>query len=208
LPYFPQTIPTHYDFWGKPNDFSNKTTEYVLAVVFSISGFVMLIIALLVDKFHSDDEESSIKASDTAILVAKCGIVMMFLFIIMQCSELMKVYYYTNNMGSFPDLKIVNITLMILMIYLGNIIPKSKKNSVAGIRTSWSFKSDEAWYGSQKSGGKAMMISSLFVLIIALLIPERYQLIVLLIAPIFIVASTLIISHKGALKEGNVGDMK
>lgn len=205
LPHFPKIIPTHYDFAGNPDDFSAKSTEYVLAIVFSISGFVMLIIALLVNKFHSEDEENTVKAANNAILVVKFGIAMMIFFIMMQCSELMNVYYYINNKGIFPDLKITNITLMLLLIYMGNSISKSKKNSVIGIRTSWSNENDEAWSASQKYGGVALILSSLLVLIVALLLPEKYQLIVLLIAPIFITACTLIISHKAVLKQNNVG---
>lgn len=201
LPYFPRTIPTHYDLWGKPDDSSNKNTEYVLAVVFSLCGLVMLAIAVLVDKFHPDDEESTRKASDTAIIVTKCGIIMMFLFIVMQCSDFLKVYYYVNQKGDFPDLKIVNISLMLLLIYCGKIIPKAKKNSVVGIRTSWSSKNDEAWSASQESGGKAMMLSSIFALIISLLIPERYQFFVLIIAGIFIITCTLIVSYKAVKKQ-------
>ncbi len=205
LPHFPQTIPTQYDFVGNPDDFSAKSTEYVLAIVFSISGFVMLIIALLVNKFHPKDEESTVKAANNAILVVKIGIAMMLLFIVIQFSELMNVYYYINNKGSFPDLKITNITLMLLLIYMGNIISKSKKNSVIGVRTSWSTESDEAWSASQKFGGIALIFSSLLVLIFALLLSEKYQLIVLLIAPIFITVCTLFISHKAVLKQNNVG---
>ncbi len=201
LPHFPQTIPTHYDFSGNPDNFSAKSTEYILAIVFSISGFVMLIIALLVNRFHSEDEESTVNAANNAILVVKIGIAMMILFIIMQCSELMNVYYYINNKGSFPDLKITNITLMLLFIYMGNTISKSKKNSVIGIRTSWSTESDEAWSVSQKFGGIAMILSSLLVLIVIFLLPEKYQLIVLLIAPIFITVCTLISSHKAVFKQ-------
>ena len=201
LPHFPQTIPTHYDFSGNPDNFSAKSTEYILAIVFSISGFVMLIIALLVNRFHSEDEESTVNAANNAILVVKIGIAMMILFIIMQCSELMNVYYYINNKGSFPDLKITNITLMLLFIYMGNTISKSKKNSVIGIRTSWSTESDEAWSASQKFGGIAMILSSLLVLIVIFLLPEKYQLIVLLIAPIFITVCTLISSHKAVFKQ-------
>lgn len=201
LPHFPQIIPTHYDLSGNPNDFSAKSKEYVLAIVFSLSGFVMLIVAILVNKFHLKDEESTVKAANNAMLVAKFGIAMMILFIIMQCSELMNVYYYVNNKGSFPHMKITNITLMLLLIYMGNIISKSKKNSVIGIRTSWSTESDETWSISQKFGGITMILSSLLVLIVAFLLSEKYQLIVLLIAPIFIPACTLIISHKAVLKQ-------
>lgn len=204
LPHFPQTIPTHYDFFGNPDDFSAKSTEYVLAIVFSISGFVMLIIALIVNKFHSEDEESTVKAANNAILVVKIGIAMMLLFIVIQFGELMNVYYYINNKGSFPDLKIINIALMLLLIYMGNIISKSKKNSVIGVRTSWSTESDESWFVSQKFGGVALILSSILVLIVSLLLPEKYQLIVLLISPVFIFACTLIISYKAVMKQKNV----
>lgn len=198
LPHFPETIPTHYDLSGNPDNFSAKSTEYVLAIVFSISGFLMLIIALLVRKFHSQDEESTVKAKNNASIVVKIGIAMMILFIAMQCSELMNVYYYVNDKGTFPDLKITNIALMLLFIYMGNIITKSKRNSVIGIRTSWSNESDEAWSISQRFGGIAFIISSALVLVVAILLPN--QLLISLIGTIFVVTSSLIVSYKAVKK--------
>jgi uncharacterized membrane protein len=204
LPYFPQTIPTHYDFAGNPDTFSAKTNEYVLAVVFSLSGFVMLLIAFLVNKFHPEDEESTVKASNNALLVAKCGIAMMFLFLVIQCSELLNVYYYVNQKGSFDDLKITNIALLLLFIYLGNIVTKSKKNSAIGIRTSWSMESEQSWSVSQRVGGITLILTTLPVIIISLILPEQYQLAILLVAPIFIFSITIFAAYRAVSKQKNV----
>lgn len=200
LKYFPEKIPTHYDFSGNIDAFGSKNSQYVLAAVFSISGLVMFIISECVRKIHNKEEEDTVKAQNNANIINKIGIGLMILFIVMQGSELLNVYYYINNKGDFPDLKITNIALMSLMVYAGNVIAKSKMNSALGIRTSWSFKSEKAWSVSQRSGGKAMIITSILMIIAALILPEAYQIILLFSGVILVTGSSLIVSYRAVKK--------
>ena len=51
--------------------------------------------------------------------------------------------------------------LGVMFIVLGNVIPKSKRNSSVGIRTSWSMYNDTTWRKSNLFGGIAMIVTGI-----------------------------------------------
>lgn len=54
--------------------------------------------------------------------------------------------------------KLTAIGLGILMMLLGNAMPKASRNTLFGLRTVWSMKNDRVWQKSQRFGGYASVV--------------------------------------------------
>ena len=50
-------------------------------------------------------------------------------------------------------MRVFSLVLGVLLIALGNVMPKARMNGLFGVRTSWSMSSDEVWRKSQRFGG-------------------------------------------------------
>lgn len=56
------------------------------------------------------------------------------------------------------------------MIFLGNGMPKLRRNAVVGLRTSWSQRSDAAWKKSQQIGGRVFLVTGALTVVLCLLV--------------------------------------
>lgn len=172
LHYLPNNVPMHYDFTGNVDRWGSKNENYVLAVVYALSGFVMLLIAKLPIKMASTDEErEKAKSNETVLLCA--GIGMMVLFCALQVSTLID-NYKSTVLSQPPTIgaawRIIGIGMGILLIFLGNYMPKAKPNSAVGIRTIWSMSSDEAWLKSQRFGGIVLIVAGIVQCLLSFLL--------------------------------------
>ena len=93
--------------------------------------------------------------------------------------------------------------LAFLMVYLGNILPKTKRNSVVGVRTVWSMDNDTTWELSNRFGGKAMIVSGLLILIESFIIKGFASTMVELAIIIAMGVAMMVYSSKVYKKYGN-----
>ena len=57
----------------------------------------------------------------------------------------------------------------VAMIILGNIMPKLRMNSIAGLRTVWSMKNETTWKKSQRFGGISFIVGGVIIIIVCFL---------------------------------------
>lgn len=89
------------------------------------------------------------------------GILFLILFNILNCYILYTAVHKVDHLSKV-SISIEQLgmgSLGIALIIIGNIMPKLKKNSIIGIRTTGSMKNEITWKKSQKFGGIAMMIT-------------------------------------------------
>lgn len=96
------------------------------------------------------------------------------------------------NYMPFDISVVVNVLLGILLIVMGNYMPKTKTNSAVGVRTPWSMKNDIIWAKSNRFGGIAGVFSGLLIIIQALLVKGiASTLISVVIIVVFAIISTV-----------------
>ena len=61
--------------------------------------------------------------------------------------------------------KVSCVLLGAVLIILGYVVPKSKKNKVLGFRTAWTLYNDNTWEKSNRFAGIAMVISGVLTVI-------------------------------------------
>lgn len=65
--------------------------------------------------------------------------------------------------------RLTSVLVGVLIIVLGNAMPKAERNALFGLRTEWSMYNDEVWRKSQRYGGAAMMLAGAAMLLGALI---------------------------------------
>jgi uncharacterized membrane protein len=153
-PFLPKRVATHFDAEGRPDRYRSRTSAAV--------GFpaMMLGIQVLNDRLGGwpggqdrDDRDSGVRARDEAIALAEGGLLVGHLAIL------------ANAAGLPVDLRAVNRGVSgVLLIGLGNVLPKLPRNGLVGIRTPWTLADPVVWERTHRLGGYLVMAAGLVTL--------------------------------------------
>ena len=162
LLFLPDTMPMHYNFSGEVDRYGSKYENLIICGVNLIMGVFFIAAA----HFMKAKTPSGVKA----ILI--CGISLTAFFCILQTVILA---IGMKNAAGVPYLpsedwfsKILAALMGLILIILGNYMPKVERNSLFGLRTSWSMKNDEVWRRCQRFGGYSMIICGIIWIMLAL----------------------------------------
>ena len=162
LPFLPDRIPAHYGFDNQVTRWGSKYEALLYPLVIVLMGYFMLAMA----KLGAKDEEHG-KNNETVLLIS--GILILLLFHVLNAYSLYTSFVKAENLSSVPlDLNqlIFGIT-GVLMIVIGNVMPKLLMNSVVGLRTHWSMKNEVTWKKCQRMGGISFMAGGVIIIGIA-----------------------------------------
>lgn len=164
LPLFPEQIPAHYGADGQVTRWGSKWELIILpAATLLMAGFFPLV-AKLVRAAEPDG-----KNNEKVLLISGCATLL--LFNVMTGYFLYTAYHQLENLSEFPvDInRIVFVALGIVLIIVGNVMPKARMNSLCGLRTPWSMKNEVTWKKSQRFGGISFIVAGVAMALISLL---------------------------------------
>ncbi len=175
IQFMPDKIPAHYDISGNIDRWGSKYEQYIFPVMIILfTLFFECFIRHYGKKKISarTDKERAEAASNEGVMVV-ASIVMAFMFSIMHYFFLIKAYAEAAGGEVIAELDInvvTNVLMGIVMIVLGNIMPKTRINSAVGLRTVWSMENDKTWAESNRLGGIVLMIAGVIIIIEAIII--------------------------------------
>lgn len=76
----------------------------------------------------------------------------------------------SHENSPFDFLTIELAILGVLMMVMGNFMPKARKNAMFGLRTFWSMANDRTWLASNRFGGALFCVGGLVVTLAAFLL--------------------------------------
>lgn len=199
-PFLPDQIPAHYGMDNQVTRWGNKSETFIFPIITLVFGFFMYIGA----KGAAEQEKKGNgtgKNNSTITFIA--GILSILVFDILTLYFLYADFHQVENLNDVPFslTKISFGCLGIALIILGNIMPKLKRNSLIGLRTSWSMKNDVVWKKSQRFCGILFMLSGIVILIFCFLLEGTLltvlSLILLVIAAITSVIYSYYVAKKG-----------
>lgn len=168
-------VAMHYDISGNVDRYGSKYENFILPVsIIVITIFWLIFIWHYEKKAKSavqEKEREEAKSNAKVLYFVAGGMTVMFG--IMQCFFLYgNLVQDRDNLNYLPfDINVViNVLLGILLIVMGNYLPKTKLNSTVGVRTPWSMKNDIVWAKSNRFGGMAGVFSGALIILQALLI--------------------------------------
>ena len=156
LSVMPDTVPLHYNFAGEVDRFGSKYEFLIMHLITLVLTYILLITA----KYQGKKEQKN--SEKILVLIAIYSLVF---FSIIQFFFQYKTLNYTNKPLSLDALKFITIMIGLFQIVFGNIMPKLRRNSFIGLRTSWSMSNDVVWQKSQRFAGISSVIVGIFVII-------------------------------------------
>ncbi len=101
-------------------------------------------------------------------------------------------------------LKVVHGGVGILLIVIGNYLPKTRLNYLMGIRTPWTLSDERVWDRTHRFAGPLFVLGGLMVLAGVFLLPLPQQLVVMIVAIAGPALVSVVYSYLSAKKLGTV----
>ncbi|MCD6453745.1 MAG: SdpI family protein, partial [Candidatus Aminicenantes bacterium] len=86
-------------------------------------------------------------------------------------------YLYIKGLS---NLKLINILIGVLFVFLGNYLPGIKPNYFVGIRTPWTLENETVWRKTHRVGGWSFVLIGILI-IFSVFLPASWSTTVLLI---------------------------
>ncbi len=170
----PDPIPFHFDFAGNPDNWGPKAL-----VVFGLPIFLCLLNILCnvsTRKYGGENQSMMLKFCRWLCAIIALVIAPIALF---------------KGLGADIPIQIIAPVLVgIIFIIIGNYVPKTKQNPVAGLRIKWTLESEENWRRTHRLAGYLWMIGGFLLIVNSFLVwfwvPVFFGLIIVMVAAPFI----------------------
>ncbi len=152
-PELPERVATHWGVAGRVDGWSSKT---VLVVVFPVVGCLLGLLFLALPKIDP-------RKKDVARHARTYWSVVNIVLVFMASIQVMLVGY---NLGWPIDMPLlVPLGIGVLLLLVGNLMPRMRPNWFMGIRTSWTLSSEQVWRKTHRLGGYCFMAMGLLMVV-------------------------------------------
>jgi len=167
------SLPIHWNLEGVADNFAPAPVALLIPAIMAAVAVALFLIARRVGL--SEDME----AGRHVIQVANSFI--FSLAILLACATI------AIGVGYNPDMpRIVVFAIAALLLILGNSLPKSRPNRIAGIRLPWTMRDPANWTIAHRWSGRLMMLGGAVALLAALLNPPSAVLLVVVLLATFL----------------------
>jgi uncharacterized membrane protein len=157
----PERIPVHFDFHGNPNRFAPKWFGLMILPVVNL-GLAALLGALS----KVDPKAWLMNISPDALKPVRL-IVTCFIFAIFCVTVLYTLGEHVSVEMAFQ------FGLPILLLLLGNYLPRIKPNYFFGVRTPWALESPDNWRLTHRFAARLWMIVSIAYIVLVIALGDR-----------------------------------
>ena len=158
----PEQVPMHYNAAGIIDRWGSKWENFLFPVVILLLNLFWLWLMGVFEKRSrgAEQEKDRQAAAANARLLGWTALATTAMFTVMQGVILLMAYRAVKDASSMAVWDINGICCVLtglVMVVLGNLMPKSRRNSAFGLRTVWSMENDVTWAKSNRFGGACMM---------------------------------------------------
>ncbi|CAN5247837.1 SdpI family protein [soil metagenome] len=153
----PEIIPIHYNIHNEPNDWAPKSWGMFLIPVISL---VVTLVLLAVPKLDPKGNIDKFIGVYRGIVIATATFMTA-----LTCMEVLRHVGYP-----VPD-NSIQLGVVVLFAFIGNVMLKLKPSFFVGIRTPWTLSNDEVWRRTHRLGGYLWVFASLLMIPVVLLTP-------------------------------------
>ena len=191
----------HYDLQGNIDRWGSKTEELIFPIIILLlTGFWHVMIAyyekkakmIPEDKAASVNKAQAVAKSNSKLLTI-VGIYMAVMFGVMHFAILYASCVQANAGLSTMTLDIGQLTCTlagIFFIIIGNFLPKTKVNSIVGVRTLWSMYNENTWRLSNRLGAWLLIIAGLLTILTTVVADGNISTILLLV---YLIAASVVL---------------
>ena len=187
-------VPIHFGVDGTPDQYGSKYFWLLLPGITAVLAAVIL----FVERFSKQDARNvklgliTVAVLNAMLLVVNVGITL-------------QIVRFGDGTEGFDAGKIIMPFMGALIVVLGNIAPKSVRNSMFGFRSPWSRYNDVTWQKSQRFSGFAMVIAGVLTLVAGLIFEGITNFIILMSLLMLVLVASLLASYryyKNEVKKG------
>lgn len=170
----PDRVPVHFTITGEVNSWGSKYIDLIFTAIVGIFIALMLFTSysIVKDKKISNisDKSDVYNASNVKVLNV-VSITVSIILVLLQASVTVIQYLSSRSNGDSSSINVINIVfalLGVMFIVIGNIMPKTRKNSIIGVRTKWSMYNDTTWHKSNHFGGIVFIVAGIAIVFLAM----------------------------------------
>ncbi|MGL5978124.1 MAG: SdpI family protein [Erysipelotrichaceae bacterium] len=162
-PFLPESIPMHFNASGAIDSYGHKATVFLFPAL--VLGLPLL--AVFLQKVDPKKEQYQLFQNQywNLMFFLQCFFFFMEAIVILSAFD--------------PALVNINAIMMLLLslllIFIGNMMPKFKSNYFVGIKTPWTLASTRVWYKTHRFAGKLWFFGG-FILLLGFVLPSELQL--------------------------------
>ena len=175
LLHTPDTVPIHYNAAGEIDRFGSKYEIYTFPALASADAAPFLFMARQRAKKGENSEEKAL------LIVALCSLV---LLLSMGFCFQWKAMSYDPSLeaGLESPVRLFSMFFGLMMIVMGNVMPRMHRNALVGLRTKWSMANERVWQKSQRFGGFATVLFGILLMIVSPMLSEEAALVFMCVA--------------------------
>lgn len=173
--FLPDKIPMHYDMAGNIDRWGAKYETFIFPVIiiaFSLMWTVMIAIyKKLAEKAEEDKMRAEYESNSKVLKIVAICMALGFgiMHVIFTYSSYVEAIH--NASSSAIDFNsVICVVWGVILIILGNFMPKAKRNSLVGFRTTKTLSDDDIWRKRNRFAGISLMIAGGLTVVQALLI--------------------------------------
>ena len=169
----PEQVPTHFDFNGTPNGWSSRPfAVFGLPCIMAAANLLLHIVTV------RDPKRANVSTTLKAILLWLLPVLSVF------CCSLT----LGTALGyDLPTETLAPCLVGVLLILVGNYLPKTRQNRTMGIRVKWTLGSEENWNRTHRMAGFLWVAGGFIFLLLTLLHLWNGWLLTILLAVIVLI---------------------
>jgi len=149
-------IATHFNAQGVADGFSPKWQGMMMIPLVSL---VSMVVIMLLPKMNTRKQTADLSMGN--IMVATTAIATVWLLALVQ------LFIYLSAIGADFDITFyTTLGVAVLLIVMGNVIPKIRPNQFVGIRTPWTLDSDKVWYHTHRMAGPLFIAAGVLSIVV------------------------------------------
>ena len=178
--FLPDTVAAHFGVNGMPNRYGSKYEAFILPAIILGVAALYFFIRKFMERSSFDDNRKTARNLD----VLDTAILLIFVLLNVLCVVVMILMAHPSEIQKSDSLLflILSVAVGLMFILLGNILPKTRRNSFIGMRMKFCMDTNEHWYIANRAGGIAMVLAGLCTIIAGLIFRNSVCVFIMLIS--------------------------
>ena len=161
----PDSIPIHWNFAGEVDNYASKGFVVFAIPLLMLLCHIVCVVAVSLDPKNKDQSQKPLD---------------LVLWSMPLVSFLLAFIIYPEALGYNMNVEAVAFVFVgVLLLAIGNYLPKCKQNYTLGIKVVWALESEENWNATHRFGGRLWMVGGILIIACAF-VPAPWKLILFL----------------------------
>lgn len=145
----PEKMPTHFNLLGQADGY-----DYKMFAIFGLPALMLLMHWLILFLMIEDPKSSNISS--------KIQLLIYWIIPFVSCLSMISIYGASFGYSMMSGI-LAQIFMGVIMIVIGNYLPKTRRNYIIGIRLPWTLENNENWSKTHRLAGKIWVLGGLLL---------------------------------------------